>query len=419
MVTVDAPAAVRRDRRPTVALGLALVAVAVAAAAAGVWGLALSADEPSQGWLAAVVPALGTGLAPVLALASATIVLRMRGVLSAGRATAIIALGAIALPLAALATASWSAGFDDADAGRPITGLGALTAPLALASLVAGAALLGLLLQAVLVLAGMSRASAAALALLLAVVGAPAAGFALVSPASSAALAVAAVIVAAFASPRSAPRVERESSIRTPDPARTPAAVRSTHELAIGLARLAAGAGIIGVLFAILAPALWPVPIDGTEAMIVGISILLASGLPLLAAVVLLVETRFPVATLLVRGPATALALALAAMGYWYTSAPDGDANWWAISVASLLVGVAVGGMSFLLPLSRPVAIAVGLAVALALAAAQVAAVIPMLAFALSVVAIVIVVLDAVRVRRLGDGMMSGARRRRARRPLR
>ena len=163
---------------------------------------------------------------------------------------------------------------------------------------------------------------------------------------------------------------------------------RSREKLAGQLAAVSAVAGGFGALFALAGPAWWPVPI-------VGISILLAAGLPLIAAAAILVASRFPSAATIVRRPAAALAIAFTLMGFWYTSAPDPDALWWVVSLASLCVGVAVGGMALLLPLARPVAIVVGLAVALALAAAQVAFMLPMLAFAVPVLAIGIVVLLA------------------------
>lgn len=396
MVSIDAPpaAAGRLGRRW--ALGLAIASVVVAVTATTLWALVITRSTGGPTDLAAITTALGTGLAPVLAVASAAVTLHGLRVLSRRRATAIVALAAIGFPLAALAAHSWSLGFDLADAGAPMTGLAAATAPLLLGAVASGAALLALLVHALSRHAGVPSAPAVGLALVAAVVGVPLIGWGFLVPASSAALAVAALLLAALSSPRERPA----ASIRPLIATNGRRGDRSSDRLAVGLARLAAGAGILGAAFALAGPLWWPVPIDGTQAMIVGISILLAAGVPLSASLALLVESRFPVARSVVRGPAIALVLALAMMGYWYTSAPDGDANWWAVSVASVFVGVAVGGMSALLPVARPVAIAVGLGVALALAAAQVAAFLPMLAFAVPILAIVVVVLDARAARR-------------------
>lgn len=404
MVSIDAPpaAAGRLGRRW--ALGLAIASVVVAVTATTLWWTVITRADEASTDLALLVTSLGTGLAPVLAVASAAVTLHGLRVLTRRRAAVAVALAAIGFPLAALAVHSWSLGFDLADAGAPMTGLAAATAPLMLGAVASGAALLALLVNALARHAGIPSAPAVGLALVAAVVGVPLTGWGFLVPASSAALAVAALLLAALTSPRERPAASIRLS--TTPGARRPE--RPRESLAVGLARLAAGAGILGAAFALAGPLWWPVPIDGTQAMIVGISILLAAGVPLIASLALLVESRFPVARGLVRGPAIALVLALAMMGYWYTSGPDGDANWWAVSVASVFVGVAVGGMSALLPVARPVAIAVGIGVALALAAAQVAAFLPMLAFAVPILAIVVVVLDA-RAERRRDAESSTA----------
>lgn len=397
MVTVDAPPSLSApDRRRALALGLAIASVVIAVSAAALWVVTIG-GLPERSGLAPVTIILGGTLAPLLAVAAAVIVLRMRGTVSIARAVVLLVLAAIALPTAALAGLSWGLGFADADAGRPLTGLAAATVPLLLLALAAGAPLIGLLVYALCRSADLGEGGAALLGALCGLLGAPVLVWGLTNPTTSAALAVSALLLVALGTPRSRP----ERSIRPPAATRTATDRRPRERLAIALARLAAGAGVLGAVFALSGAAWWPVPIDGTEAMIVGISILLAAGMPLLASLALLVESRFPVAALLVRGPATALALALVTMGFWYTSAPDGDATGWSVSVASLFIGVAAGGMSFLLPLSRPVAIVVGLAVALALAAAQVAMLLPALAFAVPIVAIGILVLAARSERRL------------------
>lgn len=397
MVTVDAPPSLSApDRRRALALGLAIASVVIAVSAAALWVVTIG-GLPERSGLAPVTIILGGTLAPLLAVAAAVIVLRMRGTVSIARAVVLLVLAAIALPTAALAGLSWGLGFADADAGRPLTGLAAATVPLLLLALAAGAPLIGLLVYALCRSADRGEGGAALLGALCGLLGAPVLVWGLTNPTTSAALAVSALLLVALGTPRSRP----ERSIRPPAATRTATDRRPRERLAIALARLAAGAGVLGAVFALSGAAWWPVPIDGTEAMIVGISILLAAGMPLLASLALLVESRFPVAALLVRGPATALALALVTMGFWYTSAPDGDATGWSVSVASLFIGVAAGGMSFLLPLSRPVAIVVGLAVALALAAAQVAMLLPALAFAVPIVAIGILVLAARSERRL------------------
>ena len=170
-------------------------------------------------------------------------------------------------------------------------------------------------------------------------------------------------------------------------PARRPRALVPT------LARFALVAGALGVAVALTGPAWWPVPVDGTQAMGIGISILLAAALPLAAAVAILAVDRAAVAPAVVSGSAVALALALAVLGLWYTGAPAGSEHAWALPLASLLLGVAVGGLSLLLPIPRAAAIVVGLAVALTLGVQLAATLLPALAFATPLAAAVLLVL--------------------------
>ncbi|GAA1696574.1 hypothetical protein GCM10009792_15720 [Microcella alkalica] len=394
MVSIDAsPTAERRGRRW--ALGLAIASIVVAAIATTLWSLVITRSSGSQSDLSLLSTALGTGVAPLLAAASAAVTLHGLRVLARLRATVIIALATVSFPLVALTAQSWSLGFDLADAGAPMTGLAAATAPLLLVAAASGAALLGVLVHALARHAGILSSSAVGIAPVAALVGVPLVGWGFLVPSSSAAIAVGALLLAALTSPLTSPRTPPVARIRRSGRRGARLSGSSRDRLAVGIARLAAGAGVLGIAFALAGPLWRPVPIDGTEAMIVGISILLAAGAPLTASLALLVEARLPVARSVVRGPAIALILALALMGYWYTSGPDGDANWWAVSVASIFVGVAVGGMSALLPVGRPVALVVGLGVALTLAAAQVAALLPTLAFAVPVLAIVVLALDA------------------------
>lgn len=385
MVDVDAPpAGSLPERRRSLALGLAAASVVAALAATVLWAQ-LVVRPLDRVPTASIMIALAGGIAPLLAVASVVLMLRMRGTVSQAGAVRLLVVASLALPLAALAGVSWGLGFADADAGRPITGLAAATAPLLLAALLTSAALVGLLVHAVALHSGLGEAGAGGLAVVCGLLGGPIVVFGLSAPPTSAGLAVGALLLVAFTWPRTAV-VELAAGS-------TPSGVAPSAELVAPLARLALGAGVLGLAVAVSGATWWPTPIDATRAMVIGISILLAAGLPLTAAAARLAAVRFPRIGPLVRGPATALALALSGVGLAYAAAPEGWAG--GIAIASLLLGVAVGGMSFVLPLPRRIAVVVGLAVALSLAATQAATLLAALAFAVPLLAAGVLVLAA------------------------
>ncbi len=387
MVDVDAPPTLHAPaRRRALAVGLAVASVAVALIGTVLWMLLLrtAGDRPA---LAGLALALGSGVAPLLATASIIVLLRMRGALSPVRTAALLALASLALPLVALTAASWGLGFADADAGRPVTGFAAATVPLGVAALLLVAVLFTLLLQAVVGRTGIGSASAWALSVVCGALGAPVLVGGLAAPPTGAGIAVGALVIVVLAAPRPAPDARDDRLRGAVPPARRPRALVPT------LARFALVTGALGVAVALTGPAWWPVSVDGTQAMGIGISILLAAALPLVAAVAALAVDRVAVAPAVVSGSAAALALALAVMALWYTGAPAGAEHAWALPLASLLLGVAVGGMSLLLPIPRSAAIVVGLAVALTLGVQLAAMLLPALAFATPLAAAALLVL--------------------------
>lgn len=386
MVDVDAPPAVLAPaRRRTLAIGLAVASVAIALIGTIVWMLLLQSvgDRPA---LVGVSLALGSGIAPMLSTASIIVLLRMRGALSPARTAALLALASLALPLVALTAASWGLGFADADAGRPVTGFATATVPLGAAAILLTVVLVTLLLQAVVARAGIGTASAWALSVVCGVLGAPVLVGGLAAPPTGAGIAVGALVIVMLAAHPPGTRAQVASPRLASAPSRGTA-------LALPLARFALVAGVLGVAVALTGSAWWPVPIDGTQAMGVGISILLAASLPLVAAIAVLAVDRVAIAPAVVSGSAVALALALAVLGLWYTGAPAGAEHALALPLASLLLGVAVGGMSLLLPIPRSAAIVVGLAVALTLGVQLAATLLPALAFATPLAAAVLLVL--------------------------
>lgn len=398
MVDVDAPPAVLApDRRRALAIGLAVASVAIALIGTVLWMLLLQAagDRPV---LAGVSLALGSGIAPLLSTASIIVLLRMRGALSPVRTAALLALASLALPLVALTAASWGLGFADADAGRPVTGFAAATVPLGAAALLLTALLLTLLLQAVVARAGIGTTGAWALSIVCGVLGAPVLVGGLAAPPTGAGIAVGALLIVTLAAPAGGGRATASAAGRAGvgEGAVRPRSVGSptrSAPLALPLARFALVAGALGAAVALTGSAWWPVPIDGTRAMGIGISILLAAALPLVAALAVLAVDRVAIAPAVVSGSAAALALALAVMALWYTGAPAGAEHAWALPLASLLLGVAVGGLSLLLPIPRPAAIVVGLAVALTLGVQLAAMLMPALAFATPLAAAALLVL--------------------------
>ncbi|WP_169079173.1 hypothetical protein [Microcella alkalica] len=399
MVDVDAPLTLHAPaRRRALAVGLAVASVAVALIGTVLWMLLLRAagDRPA---LAGLALALGSGVAPLLATASIIVLLRMRGALSPSRTAALLALASLALPLVALTAASWGLGFADADAGRPVTGFAAATVPLGVAALLLVAVLFTLLLQAVVGRTGIGSASAWALSVVCGALGAPVLVGGLAAPPTGAGIAVGALVIVVLTAPAGGAGARAATAPRPAPDARddrlrgaVPPA-RRARALVPTLARFALVAGALGVAVALTGSAWWPVPIDGTQAMGVGISILLAAALPLVAALAVLALDRVAIAPAVVSGSAAALALALAVMALWYTGAPAGAEHAWALPLASLLLGVAVGGMSLLLPIPRSAAIVVGLAVALTLGVQLAAMLLPALAFATPLVAAALLVL--------------------------
>lgn len=377
--------AARLDRRFALIAALGAVACAAAAGILTAW---TSAGD--------VVLVLQSGVVPLLAAAALTAVLRDRGYLADGRALATLATSAIALSLNALAVASWSLGFDAADAGIPPSGLAAAWVPLVIGAALAGAIAIALPVEALLQRTALPGIVRVVVAAVIGLIAAPLLGFSLLSPLVAALIALGVAILALLpsrhaqqqhatqqpATPLSSARPER------PDPERI-FRYRSTARL---LACVAAIGGATGLAYA-LSGSLWSAgAADGTIAMGQGITLLLVSAVPLFAGVGLIATAELPPRDAVrVWAPLALITAGFGCTAVGYLNAPSWDGmSPWFLACAILIGGAICWWIIALIRLPRGAAVALGL-IAGALYAAFVGVMLaPMLAFAVPVGAVIL-----------------------------
>lgn len=370
--------ALRLDARLSVST--ASIAIVLASLA---WVLLLSTGgtRPAFGWMLGVALAA----APLLTAVAVVALARVRHWISAPRSLLVLALLLPALGLAAITQLSWSIGFDLADAGRPLTGLAAAWGWLFTCAWIVGAAAIASFADGLFHRSRWRWFTRLPLAVLLGAVAAPVLGLSLVNPTSTT---VIAAVVALMALRAIAAERVRET------PASSAAARPHPHDArgtARGLAALAACFGAIGVTYALSGSSWSAGASDATVAMAQGITLLFAAAIPLLAAFVLIAPRRAGSAATI--GPLALVALALVAGAIAYLSAPDwgGMTGWPGVSAA--LGGAAVAWWSMArLRGAHGLRIGVGVALGVGFAALFGPTVLPTLAFAVPVAAIVVLV---------------------------
>ncbi|MCI2957178.1 hypothetical protein MN032_05695 [Agromyces atrinae] len=378
--------AARIDRRLALGASIAALVLSIVAGVLFVWLL------PAPAGLEWLLPVLTTAVVPVLAAIGLIAFLRDRGLLADGNTLLLIVLSACALTFGALAALSWSQGFDDADAGVTPTGFAAAWLPLTVTGFVLGAGAIAVLVDALL----RRTTLAAGVRLLLALVSgafvAPVIGLSLLTPYAGALVALGVTVVASLPRRRGGPPAPRFAP--APRPTAAPrTAIRS-------LALISVAAGVVGVVYA-FSGSLWsPWATDGTIAMAQGIMLLLASAVPLLVAVGLLMAARGRVRALHVWGPIAAATVALAFLIVAYTQSPSWDGMAPGIALSSAFGGIAIAWWTVpRIRLSRPAAALIGVSSGLIYAAFLGMLVAPMLAFTVPVLAILVAVLGGRRPR--------------------
>ena len=382
--------AARIDRRLALVLAASAVAFAVLAGVLSMW-----APPGASG----VLPVLLTCVVPALAATGLVAVLRDRGLVSDGRALVTMAVSVIALVLNALTYASWSLGFDAADEGIAATGLAALWLPIGLAATVTGATAIALIVESLFRRTALRALPRVLLASLVGLTAAPLVGLSRISAYASAILALGVAILALMPPRHSslgkAPHPPTNLSAAGPEG--QPGFTRSTRtgapdgSAARLLAVIALAGGLIGVAYALTGAQWSRGAADGTVAMGQGITILLASALPLLTALGLLIAGRSSISPLHVWGPLTLVVIALGFIAVAYLHAPSWDAMAPWFQVASVAGGGALAW--WIIPrvrLPRGAAMLIGMFSGLLYASFVGTMLAPMLAFAVPVAAFVI-----------------------------
>lgn len=373
----------RLDARLALRAALVALGVAAVAGAVAVWAIE-PLGQAGAAWVLQALIALCAWLVAVGGVA----LLRQRGLITEPLAVVLVVLSLLALAHTAMTQVGWGAAFDAADESTTATGLGTVWPGLLIAAYILGAAALALLVEALLRQPLPRAVARAALALLCGALLAPSIGIAVLSPYPPA-VGAATLALLALIPVRAARRASRSA---VPIAAARPAAAvpERTRRTARLLAAVSAFGSAPGIVFALTGSG-WAGAVDGTTAMGQGITIALASGLPLLAAVGMLVAARRRHRAAHTWGPLLLAALALAAIAVAYRSAPSWAAMAPGLAVASALSGAALAW--WLAPRLRasvttriPVAVLIGLAYAAFVG--MLAG--PMLAFATPLIAIAV-----------------------------
>jgi len=301
--------------------GIALTAIVqiiiVTLAPAGI------ADPVQNGLLSAYL-----GAVAMLVLAGLAAIARTLGVLPAGRALAVLALGWAAMALFSGGTYAWAFGFQLAEDNQAMTGIATAAGPLLGGALALGLVTGWLCMDGVLSRTRLRRLPRALLSVptggALSVFG----GYAVLM--QSAWVSVAVGVVA----------LSLRSLGAWPGP-RPLAVEATTHRLVRPLAGGSAGIGVLGIVYAVTGAAWSPIAADGTVAVSQAILALLIGAMPLLVALGLLAVSRGD-RRQHVWGPLALVVLVIGTMFYGYTDAPSSTRIDTAVPVGSFLLGLAI-----------------------------------------------------------------------------
>ncbi|WP_438352199.1 hypothetical protein [Microbacterium sp. CJ88] len=367
----------------------AIVLAFLALGGATVGGM-LSIWAPTSG--GGMLPVLLSGIVPALASLALLCVLREHGRLGDGDTLATAALAVTAFSLNVLTAASWSLGFDAADTGQPVEGLAAAWLPLFAAAVLTGAAAIALLVDALLSRSAMPHVARIALAVLTGVVSAPVLGYGTISPLTSALLAVGVGVIAVWPGSlrtlgtppgRAGGRLSAVRRIADPADARTTARL---------LALIALAASAIGLVYAFTGAHWSPGAADGTVAMGQGIAILLLSGIPLVSSLGLR-ETATAGIRPLRWGPWALVALGLGCGALGYVESPSQTGMPLGFHVGAIVIGGAIAWSIIVrVPFSRTGAVLLGGFTGALYAAYAGVMLLPLLGFAVPIVAVVVAV---------------------------
>ena len=340
------------------------------------------ADPVQNGLLSAYL-----GAVAMLVLAGLVAIARTYGVLSAGRALSVLALGWVALALFSGGTYAWAFGFQLAEDNQAMTGVATAGVPL-----MGGALALGLVVGWLGMDGVLSRTRLRPLPR--AVLSVPMGGALSVFGAYAVLMQSAWVSVAVGVIALS---LRSLGTWRDPRPV---AGTTTAHRLVRPLAAVSAGVGILGIVYALTGAGWSPIAADATIAGSQAILGLLVGTLPLVGALGLLAARRGH-RPLHVWGPVALVVGAIGAMFYGYTDAPSSTRIDLAVPVGSVLLGLAIAWwVTARIGGTRRDRWVVGASLGLACVAVHVAALLPAAVFVAPLVAGVLAVRGDLRYRR-------------------
>ncbi len=301
---------------------------------------------------------------------------RSYGVLSPRRALAVLAAGAVGICLFAAAMWASAYGFQLADDNPALARVASAAIPLGAAALAIGATAGWLVVDGMLSRTRLRRLPRAALSLVAGVVLAGLAGYATM-------MTLGWVTVGVTVVGLSMRSLGGWSSVEPR------VVVRSRLSLVRTLAGISAAISMLGIGYAVTAPAWSPLAENPTTAVVHAILVLLVGALPLVVALGLLA----PRPRLHVWGPVALVLVAMAATFYGYTDAPLSTRIDSSVPIGSLALGLSLAWwVTARLATSRGDRLMAGIAITLACVVWHLAALLPVAVFVLPLVAGVLAV---------------------------
>lgn len=327
----------RLSLRLASSLAIAALILLTAAAVVFVTGLAFL---PSSAW-PWVTPVITVGIAPILLSLSAAAVLRHAGVLTPPATVGVAAGACLAWSLALLTFASWSVGFDEADAGLPRTLFGELFLPLFAASCVVGTVAMAPVWESLLRRLRLARARRSA-AVVISVLCVVPVGLSAMSPTAGLVVAVGLVIIAQRMRVGAGGR-RRPTRVAAPprDSAAPSVPVRpGRHGQVAWFSGTSAVLGLLCIAFA-LGGSVWTQDrLDGTRAMNVGLAVGALSAILLVLGAGISLAQRLGARVWL---PASALIVALVVVSAGQLAGAGHPMQWPLLLAAAGCLGIGIG----------------------------------------------------------------------------